>query len=121
MSMTAPCPDPGTSPSNVWYREYEVALLIGLVVGAYFLRVGAVPIQGEEPTRAQIAFEMVESGDWIVPHQQGIPFLTLSAAAKLAHRRQLPGVPDVGRLGGPFSFAAGHAADDAVDLWICSH
>jgi 4-amino-4-deoxy-L-arabinose transferase-like glycosyltransferase len=59
-----------------WWQEVEVALIIALVLGAYFLRGGEMPIQGEEPTRAQIALEMVQSGNWIVPCQQGNPFLT---------------------------------------------
>ena len=40
-----------------WWREPELAWLIILVVLAYFLRAGQLPIRGEESTRAQIAFE----------------------------------------------------------------
>jgi 4-amino-4-deoxy-L-arabinose transferase-like glycosyltransferase len=58
-----------------WWRETEAAWLLVLVVTAYFIRAGAAPIQGEEPTRAQIAFEMALRGDWIVPREQGEPFL----------------------------------------------
>src|SRR5262249_18579312 len=31
---------------------------------------------GEEPRRGQVAREMINSGDWIVPRQQGEPFLS---------------------------------------------
>src|SRR5262245_17430544 len=58
-----------------WWREAEVAGLCLLVVVAYFLRAGELPIRGEEPTRAQTAREMVERGDWLVPREQGEPFL----------------------------------------------
>lgn len=58
-----------------WWREAEVLLLILLVVVAYWVRAGQLPIRGEEPTRAQIAREMVAGHDWVVPRQQGEPFL----------------------------------------------
>jgi len=51
-------------------------LLLVLVFGAYFLRLGQLPLRGEEPTRAQIAFEMFQRHDWLVPRQQGDPFLS---------------------------------------------
>ncbi len=44
-----------------------------LVVTAYFLRAGDLPLRGEEPTRAQIAFEMVYWHDWLTPRVQGQP------------------------------------------------
>jgi 4-amino-4-deoxy-L-arabinose transferase-like glycosyltransferase len=56
---------------NAWWRDKEVAVLIALVVAAYFVRIGDISMRGEEPTRAEVAFEMLESGDWIVPHVQG--------------------------------------------------
>ncbi len=68
------------SPRNAdacksWWRESEVAWLVLLVVGAYFSRAGVLPIRGEEPTRAQIALEMVMRHDGLVPREQGEPFL----------------------------------------------
>jgi 4-amino-4-deoxy-L-arabinose transferase-like glycosyltransferase len=54
----------------------DVAGLFLLVFVGYFVRAGALPIRGEEPTRAQIAREMVERHDWLVPHIQGIPILS---------------------------------------------
>ena len=59
-----------------WWRELEVAVLIVLVLGAYLLRIGDVSMRGEESRRAQVAFEMLERGDWIVPREQGQPFLS---------------------------------------------
>jgi hypothetical protein len=59
-----------------WWREADVAWLLLLVVVGYFLRAGELPIRGEEPTRAQIAREMVEGRDWLVPRQQGDLFLS---------------------------------------------
>jgi 4-amino-4-deoxy-L-arabinose transferase-like glycosyltransferase len=63
-----------SSDSRSWWREPEMLGLILLVIVAYFLRAGELPIRGEEPTRALVAFEMVQSGDWLVPHCQGAIF-----------------------------------------------
>jgi 4-amino-4-deoxy-L-arabinose transferase-like glycosyltransferase len=57
-----------------WWRESEVCWLLVLVVAAHFVRAGALPLRGEEPTRAQIAREMVVEKDWVVPREQGEPF-----------------------------------------------
>jgi len=54
-----------------WRREWQVVVLI-LVVAILFLpRITLLGVRGEEPRRAQVAVEMIGSGDWIVPHQQG--------------------------------------------------
>ncbi len=63
-----------TIGARAWWRERDILWLLLLVISAYFLRAGALPIRGEEPTRAQIAREMVERGDWVVPREQGEPF-----------------------------------------------
>jgi 4-amino-4-deoxy-L-arabinose transferase-like glycosyltransferase len=75
MSSAAPAPENDTVAGQPWWRERDVFFLLVLVVAAYFTRAGVLPIRGEEPTRAQIALEMVERGDWVVPRQQGEPFL----------------------------------------------
>jgi 4-amino-4-deoxy-L-arabinose transferase-like glycosyltransferase len=62
-------------PARPKWCEPEVAAICLLVLATYFLRAGSLPLRGEEPTRAQVAFEMIEGGDWIVPHEQGDPFL----------------------------------------------
>ena len=59
--------------SKCWL-EPEYWLLMGLVVAIYFTRMTALPIYGEEPRWGQVAYEMLQSGDWIVPRQQGEPF-----------------------------------------------
>jgi 4-amino-4-deoxy-L-arabinose transferase-like glycosyltransferase len=60
------------APSR-WWLEPELALLLVLVVGAYFTRMTALTIRGEESRRGLIAREMLETGDWIVPRCQGVP------------------------------------------------
>lgn len=55
-----------------WWRETELFFLIGLSVLTLCLRLGAVPLLGEEPRRALIAREMIETGDWLVPGTQGV-------------------------------------------------
>jgi 4-amino-4-deoxy-L-arabinose transferase-like glycosyltransferase len=73
--MFTPVPGEVSSPGRPWWREAEVGWLVLLVVVAYFLRAADLPLRGEEPTRAQIAFEMIEGNDWIVPREQGDLFL----------------------------------------------
>jgi 4-amino-4-deoxy-L-arabinose transferase-like glycosyltransferase len=58
---------------SMWV-EVEVWLLVALVWGVYFTRLSDLSIRGEEARWAQIGREMVRSGDWIVPRQQGVPF-----------------------------------------------
>ncbi len=74
MLFTNPVPDSQDNSAVRWWRAWEVAVLVLLVLAGYFVRAGALPLRGEEPTRAQIAFEMAQSGDWIVPREQGEPF-----------------------------------------------
>jgi 4-amino-4-deoxy-L-arabinose transferase-like glycosyltransferase len=59
-----------------WWLEIELALLVLLVVGAYFTRMTALSVRGEESRRGLIAREMLASGDWIVPRCQGIPLFS---------------------------------------------
>ena len=59
-----------------WWLEWEfwvVLLLAGLIYG---MRLGDAMPSGEEPRWGQVAREMITSGDWIVPRQQGLPFLS---------------------------------------------
>jgi len=58
-------------PSGV---RWELLLLVALVGAIYFSRLGAVPFRGEETRWARVAWEMKETGDWIVPRQQGEVF-----------------------------------------------
>lgn len=54
----------------------HVAFLAALVFGCYFLRLDALSVRGEESRWATVAREMQSSDDWIVPRQQGRPFLS---------------------------------------------
>ena len=72
LNQAQPC---GT-PRRAWWREAEFALLLLLVSGIYFSRMTEPSIRGEESRRGRIAWEMIESGDWIVPRVQGEPLLS---------------------------------------------
>src|SRR5437762_5572909 len=59
-----------------WWLEPELALLVVFVLGAYFTRMTALSVRGEESRRGLIAREMMNTGDWIVPRCQGIPLFS---------------------------------------------
>lgn len=61
-----------------WSRffERELGLLIILVLGLYATRLTDLTIRGEESRRGRIAWEMVHSGDWLIPRVQGLPRLS---------------------------------------------
>lgn len=59
-----------------WWREPEVLGLVVLVGFAYFARIGDLSVRGEESRWATVAMEMIRTGDWVVPRQQGEPFLS---------------------------------------------
>src|SRR5579871_5349178 len=63
-------------PRKKWWLELEFALLLALVVAAFFSRMTALSVRGEESRRGLIAREMLESGDWIVPRCQGVPLFS---------------------------------------------
>ena len=55
------------APAARWWLEWEiwvVLLLAGLIYGT---RLSDALPSGEEPRRGQVAREMINSGDWIVP------------------------------------------------------
>ncbi|HEV3006176.1 MAG TPA: glycosyltransferase family 39 protein [Pirellulales bacterium] len=54
-----------------WWLEPQVGWLLLLVAGIYFSRMTTLTIRGEESRRARVAIEMLETGDWIVPREQG--------------------------------------------------
>lgn len=65
---------PSLSHETRWYREWEFYAVCLLVLGIYFTRLTLLPACGEETRVASMAVEMIETGDWVVPRQQGIPF-----------------------------------------------
>jgi len=48
-----------------------LGVVVALIYGA---RISSVPIRGEESRWARVAQEMIDSGDWITPRQQGKVF-----------------------------------------------
>lgn len=58
------------SPKTPWWQEREFLLLFGIVLVLFFSRWTTLDIRGEETRRAQVAVEILESGNWIVPTQQ---------------------------------------------------
>jgi 4-amino-4-deoxy-L-arabinose transferase-like glycosyltransferase len=66
-----------TSPlrtTNRWDDLAAVALLAVLIAGVYGARLGLQPVVGEETRWATGAREMLSTGDWVVPRQQGQVF-----------------------------------------------
>ena len=63
---------PRLGVSSPWLPD--ALLLTCFILLSYFSRMTSLPMRGEEPRRARVAFEMSESGDWIVPVHQGDPF-----------------------------------------------
>lgn len=61
-----------------WLFERELLLLLLLVGGIYLPWLHLPPLRGEETRRAMVGINMLETGDWIVPRQQGDPFFLSS-------------------------------------------
>jgi len=78
MSTPADPPAATSGAAPHWPRLTEPGLwvLIGLVIAIFFLRLGERPLRHEEPHRGQVGLEMMNGGDWIVPHEQGVPYLS---------------------------------------------
>jgi len=58
------------------WKEPELLVVALLVIGVFFTRLGTLGLQGEETRRAQVAAEMIQTGDWVVPRQQGIVYVS---------------------------------------------
>ncbi len=104
------------APALRWWREWEIPALVVLVLAGYFLRVGSLPLRGEESTRALIASEMVQSGDWIVPRRARGGISYSASLSELGHRRHLPCIALLERRRGSFPLRCCHAPDNVGDL-----
>jgi 4-amino-4-deoxy-L-arabinose transferase-like glycosyltransferase len=62
-----------TGRTRAW-REPEHLVIVLLVAAIYLPRLTSLTIRGEESRWARVALEMMDTGDWIVPRQQGQPF-----------------------------------------------
>ncbi len=58
-------------PRAKFWREWPLWAVLLLVTFIYFMRIDHLTIRGEESRRATVAMEMMASGDWLVPRQQG--------------------------------------------------
>lgn len=56
-----------------WWRERELWLLLLLLAGIYLINLDGITIRGEESRRGRIAWEMLHSGNWVVPTMQDKP------------------------------------------------
>lgn len=59
-----------------WLWEPEFWLLAVLACAIYLPRSAQLTIRGEESRRAQVAAEILRTGDWVVPRQQGEVYLS---------------------------------------------
>lgn len=55
------------------WREPWLWLALLMALGLHGWRMGELPVSGEETRRGQIAREMLQTGDWLVPRVQGVP------------------------------------------------
>ncbi|MBS0202118.1 MAG: glycosyltransferase family 39 protein [Planctomycetes bacterium] len=58
---------------RMWWRERELWLLLMLLGGMYLTNLDGITIRGEESRRGRIAWEMLQSGNWVVPTMQDRP------------------------------------------------
>ena len=95
----SPSADDGHRARGAWC-ERELLILLVLVAGLYFCRLTDLTIRGEESRWARVAQEMLDTNDFIVPRQQGQPFLdrpplnswAIAVAAKLRGQLDLVAV-----------------------------
>lgn len=64
--------DRGSFPTRA--NTLAALFVVTFALVCYSLRVSDLPIRGEESRWAQGAFEMLRTGDWVVPRQQGQVF-----------------------------------------------
>ena len=78
LSLSPPLPIEPSLPAGPVrrLREWEFWFLALAAAVLYLPRLTEIPIRGEESRRAGVACEMLQTGDWVVPRQQGMPFLS---------------------------------------------
>lgn len=75
--------NPGDPPRRVLFRPLvQVVLLLAVCLVIYWPMLGKAGFSGTEGHRAIPAYHMLDSGDWLVPHLFGRPYL-----------RKPPGMP----------------------------
>lgn len=74
MLAAATKPEPFSTATRPAWRDVELLLVVLLMLGVYFIRLTDLTIRGEESRWARVAQEMIETGDYVVPRQQGQPF-----------------------------------------------
>jgi 4-amino-4-deoxy-L-arabinose transferase-like glycosyltransferase len=62
--------------ASAWWREWQLYLLVLLVMLGYFWRASAMSMRGEETRRALVSVEMIDRDDWVIPRDQGELFLS---------------------------------------------
>jgi 4-amino-4-deoxy-L-arabinose transferase-like glycosyltransferase len=72
----APSPEARAPTRRRIFREWEFITLAIVIAAIYCARLTTLPIRGEETRRAEVATEILRTGDWIVPREQGVPFLS---------------------------------------------
>src|SRR5215204_6110491 len=61
-------------PLNKWSEAAALALIVLAIEISYTARLGLQPLVGEETRWGSGAREMLRTGDWVVPRQQGQVF-----------------------------------------------
>src|SRR5436309_8021162 len=56
-------------------RPADLALLMALSLPFLFLKLGMPLLDPDEGLYASIAQEMLQRGDWVIPHVNGLPYL----------------------------------------------
>lgn len=69
--MNTACVAHSRRPRLPGWLEPQAAVLVAVVVGIYFSRLDDLTLRGEETRRARVAIEMIETGDFVVPREQG--------------------------------------------------
>lgn len=59
-----------------WWKEWPLLVLLMMVLAIFGSRLTDITLRGEETRKARMAVEHQETGDWLVPRQQGEPFLS---------------------------------------------